>query len=239
MGPTTAHRGGNRTRTCCRIGPGGYDCCAARGGGSRVAPGFQLGILKPYMLPHRPGRLRLPHGPWRCRERVDSAIGPPRGAIRRGFPRQHVACPVWSLLAQRIIAVSALGTISEQYSYRTILVEYRAAFRRITSVGRALAGGIPSQGTGCAQGSTQGTGAAGPRRHWCRLPAGYFGSYGAPLRGWVGRAAVYGRMRQEGGVAGRRGRRRATTSSGQRWKKRCEKSHFSSGLLNGTYYRNL
>ena len=66
----------------------------------RVAPGFQRGILKLYMLPHRPGRLRLPYGPWRCRERVDSAIGPPRGAIRRGFPRQHVACPVWSRLAQ-------------------------------------------------------------------------------------------------------------------------------------------
>ena len=59
----------------------------------RVAPGFQRGILKPYMLPHRPGRLRLSHGPWRCRERVDSAIRLSPGAIRRGFPRKHSGMP--------------------------------------------------------------------------------------------------------------------------------------------------
>lgn len=81
---------------------------------------------------------------------ADSTIVKSGSAVCLGFPRQHVASPVWSLLAQRIIAGSALGTISEQYGYRTILVQYRAAVRRITSVGRALAGGIPSQGTGCA-----------------------------------------------------------------------------------------
>ena len=91
----------------------------------RVAPGFQRGILKLYMLPHRPGRLRLPYGPWRCRERVDSAIGPPRGAIRRGFPRQHVACPVWSRGGGLMRALAAQGPGGPRTGCRAMLGHYK------------------------------------------------------------------------------------------------------------------
>lgn len=158
---------------------------------------------QPYMLPHRPGRLRLPHGPWRwlesrpglpaggyfgspemsatgkpaidysrpkrCTERVDSAIGPPRGAIRRGFPRKHSGMPVWSLLAQSDEGPTEPNAGGPRTGCRAMLGHYSADLRRSTSVGRAPAGVILSQGAGCASGSLS---------HW---------SAGAPVRasGWV------------------------------------------------------
>ena len=183
---------------------------------------------QPYMLPHRPGRLRLPHGPWRwlesrpglpagyfgspemsatgkpaidysrpkrCTERVDSAIGPPRGAIRRG------SCPVSTVACQ--------SGASWRSPMRARLPNARARVAApcwdITAPTSAVAPRwdelLPVLSCHRAPVAHPAHYHIGPQGHLCGLPAGYFGGFGAPLRGSAGRAAVCD-PHKAGGLAG-------------------------------------